>query len=179
MPGVRSIQSFNDIERLKSRAQVISDTVSDENVVDALESSHRMLQSQLGDSVEEHFRKGGKEFEVTLKPVLAVKKVTINGVETNNYDKDLQAGVITLDEETNDKVKIRYTPTIFKDIELDLAVKNIMQWQRVQNPTGEQETELERIEKEINATMKRILNSVDRVFGTPSYYPRRQNNNGN
>lgn len=96
------------------------------------------------------------------------KVVNVNGegneiIDVSNYTEDLSTGTISFTQSYVDDnffeglvLQVYAVPTIFKNLELDLAVRNIMELESVATTDGVTNTQVDRLNQRISSKVANI-----------------------
>ena len=173
--NLRQTTSFALTDELRRVVTNISDEYSETDLTTTLEKSHSILVTLFGDGVENHFvmNSGDTEISLPLFPILEVQRVKKNNIDTQDFTVEDRRGIVTLtgNIEDKDRIKIKYVPSIFRDIELLLAKRQFILEHNIVASSSESEANIENINFELNNMIKRVRNNVQRLYGVPSLFP--------
>jgi len=133
---------LNDNSDLDGRVKGNYDSGELDNLLDR---ANRKMQARVGKHLrhEEMARDDGQTvFDVPVDELLEVTRVEYRGeaLESNEYSVDLEKGEVTLTSDFDgsvskgDIVRIYFKPTLFKDLEMEYAVK--FAWKQRYRNTG-------------------------------------------
>ena len=166
--------SWNDEQTLRNRILFLGDDDTwDLNSI--LEQANRRVKTVFGSKVQETLRKvyeNQRIFYTKFPNIHCLKTVYLNDkvVDNENYE--------TLDTETSDNdfyieftetyadanlnrpfnLVIEYVPTVFKDLELQFAIEEILTWTSVQSNDENENTRLTNAKSRSNKLIKEIKN---------------------
>ena len=149
--------SLNQPDDVKSRLKFLGPNSDQWELQDVLDSANRKLPGFVGRDIEEKLRptvEDQKEFRLTFNEVESIRQVEIRThsynqpevVDSSNYTVTNSPAKIVFDQTwaednlfSNDyNLRVFYEPTLYKELELMLALEEIMNLSSVQ--TGDDET---------------------------------------
>jgi len=175
------VDVLNDDSDIKERLKFLGPNVDQYNLSSHLETAARKMNSLVGRNIEEQLRPSVEDqadFQLTFNEIHSVEKVELGkpglydqSVNSDDYTVTKYPAEISFDttwaednlHSTRDKARIVYIPTIFKELELMLALEEIMNLSSIQ--TGDNETRAqfeqyknrrEELVKSINRTAQNI-----------------------
>lgn len=146
------VTTFNDSDDLEKRLKFLGPNTDKWELEEILESAHRKMRSKVGRTIEEELRLERREqtvFDLAFPEVFEVSEVDWRdeSVDSDNYTVTKEPASIEFDNSwaqsnyihSEDRPVVEYTPSIFKELELMLALEEIMNLSSIQ--TGDDETQ--------------------------------------
>lgn len=172
---MKLVRSFNSDDELREELKFLSNPDS-WNLLDVLNRANRRVASRVGRVVNERLKfdfEGQKEFDLSFRDVLEVKKVFLNNEVVSDDDYDVVDGVVVFSDgfagslNVRSRLNVVYVPMIFKDLELHYAVVEVLSRAVVQLNDEEQNVRLNQAKSFVNALLRDISRGmpvVDRSF---------------
>jgi len=175
------VDVLNDDSDIKERLKFLGPNTDQYNLTSHLETAARKMNSLVGRNIEEQLRPSVEDqnsFQLTFNEVHSIEKVELGrpglydqSISDSNYEVTKYPAEISFDttwaednlHSSRDKTRIVYIPTVFKELELMLALEEIMNLSSIQ--TGDNETRAqfeqyknrrEELVKSINRTAQNI-----------------------
>lgn len=176
---------FNGKDDIEKRLSFLSRSFGSDELTDVLETAHRKLDSMVGRNVQEELRPDRVEQETYRLAFSEIEKLVLvdqndEAVDSSNFEVDETTGEITFDSDYVEQEMHRkywsatavYVPTVFKDLELYLALKEVLNLVAVQTQDDDVQlkfeqwkNQVEELKKSINRTTAHLTapNRGDRV----------------
>lgn len=171
------VQPLNDDSDIKERLKFLGQNVDQYNLSSHLETAVRKMNSLVGRNIEEQLRPSVEDqnsFQLTFNEVHSIEKVELGrpglydqSVNDSDYSVTKYPAEISFNttwaednlHSSRDKTRITYIPTIFKELELMLALEEIMNLASIQ--TGDDETRAQF--KQYKERRKELVKSINRT----------------
>ncbi|RLA75224.1 MAG: hypothetical protein DRG78_20720 [Epsilonproteobacteria bacterium] len=128
--------AYTTIDDVKRILNIDDNSITDAEIEDFIDEAHRFLLADIGRDNAiyrtyldyDKFGNLDKTIELPFKPIESVEEVRVNGDITTDYTIDTSNGKVTLtgDVSAGDHIKIKYTPSIYKDYETYRAAIDII-----------------------------------------------------
>ena len=149
--------SLNEPDELKARLKFLGPNTDPWELQDILDAAHRKLSGFVGPEIQEKLRptvKNQKQFHLTFNEVEKIRQIEIRThsynqpkvLDSSNYTVTNSLAEINFDSswaennlfEKDYNLRVFYKPALFKELELMLALEEVMNLSSVQ--TGDDET---------------------------------------
>lgn len=171
---------FNDKDDIEKRLSFLSRSFGSDELTDVLETAHRKLDSMVGRNVQEELRPDRIEQETYKLAFSELDKLVLvdqndETVDSDNYTVDQTTGEIVFDSSYVDdemhnsywSATAVYVPTIFKDLELYLALKEVLNLVAVQTQDDDVQLKFEQWKSQVKE-LKRSINRTTAHLTSPN-----------
>jgi len=174
------VETFNDPSDIQSRLNFLSRSFDDDDLAEALETAHRKLESMVGRHIQEELRPDRISQETYRLAFSDIEKFVLvdqndESVDSSNYTTEAGTGEIVFDSDyVNQEMENRYwsatavyVPTIFKDLELYLALKEVLNLVAVQTQDDDVQLKYEQWSKQVE-NLKDSINKTTAHLSSPT-----------